>query len=79
MSLREELAKQLKFDHTHPDMDQSYMDQADKIIKLVEKRIDEIPPASSTQRFKSINDTSQVMAYVRGYEDACEKIMELLK
>ena len=49
------------------------------IMNAIEKRIDSIPPATSTQHYKACKDIGQVLAYTAGYTDAVEKIEEMLK
>ena len=40
MTLKEEVAKQIKFDFLHQDMNDSYISIAEKILKIIESKID---------------------------------------
>ena len=42
LSLREEIANRIKLSHTHPNLSLSYIEDADYILKLIQKRIDEM-------------------------------------
>jgi hypothetical protein len=70
MTLREEIYNELEsvtnFRVHEDDLNKS----TDKIISKIEKKIAEMPPSSSTQRFIGNNDTGKALAYTAGYEDA---------
>jgi hypothetical protein len=70
MTLREEIYNELEsvtnFRVHKDDLNKS----TDKIISKIEKKIAEMPPASSTQRFIGNKDTGKALAYTAGYEDA---------
>ncbi len=64
-SLRQEIAKQLKFNHTHQDLNLSYMCESEQILKLFEKRIDEL-----IQEPNGMNN---------GWNNALDSIKEIIK
>jgi len=41
LTVREEIARQIKFDYLHEDLDYSYINLADKVIKIITKKLDE--------------------------------------
>ena len=70
-NLREEIARQVKLFHIHPNLELSYIDEAKLILKMIEKRIDSI------ERFPARN--SNQIIWNRAVDDTLRQIKELLK
>jgi hypothetical protein len=73
MTLREEISKVMA-DYTYRLHKNKTIDATipEKILRLFEIYLGELPPASASQRYLGCNNIEQKMAYQSGWEDGLE-------
>jgi len=76
MTVKEEIARQIKFDYLHDDIEYSYIELAEKILRIINEEIDK---RIEKNKIDPKHWSEDAIEFYSGYEKALRDLKTVLK
>jgi len=76
MTVKEDIARQIKFDYLHDDIEYSYIELAEKILRIIKEEIDK---RIEKNKIDPKHWSEDAIEFYAGYEKALHDLKDALK